>query len=178
MKRRIETTTSRTAEMTCMSRAFSALETNCYYKSDDRIAPLLLPDFFQVMARIPFARRTFIGKVAPKGIYEYVIARTRYIDAAFEQTLADQVDQVLIFGAGFDTRALRFQDRAQRTHIFELDAPVTQQAKIRQYHKRGLTVPANCTFIAIDFDKETLRKNSLRQVFAKDKRIYSSLKVF
>jgi len=93
---------------------------------------------------------------APKGIYEYVIARTKYIDAAFKQALEEKFDQILIFGAGFDTRALRFQDKLGSTRVFELDALVTQQAKINQYKKRNLTVPQNLTFIAIDFDQESL----------------------
>lgn len=156
MKRRIETTTSRTAEMTCLSRACSALETDSHYKSDDYIAPLLLPSYIKPLLHISLARKLFSRIVAPKGIYEYVIARTKYIDAIFKQALADQFDQILIFGAGFDTRALRFQAKIQNTQIFELDVPITQQAKIRQYHKRQLVVPPNLTFISIDFDREPL----------------------
>ena len=38
----------------------------------------------------------------PIGVYEYVIARTRYIDAAFEKALAERYHQILLFGAGFD----------------------------------------------------------------------------
>ena len=156
MKRRIESTTSRTAEMTCLSRACSAMETNRYYKSDDHIAPLLLPSALKPLLRVSLARRLFTKIAAPKGIYEYVIARTKYIDALFRQALAEQFDQVLIFGAGFDTRAIRFQDTLGNTKVFELDVPVTQQAKIGQYQKQHLAVPPNLKFIAIDFDKESL----------------------
>jgi methyltransferase (TIGR00027 family) len=142
--------------MTCLSRACSALETDSHYKSDDYIAPLLLPSYIKPLLHISLARKLFSRIVAPKGIYEYVIARTKYIDAIFKQALADQFDQILIFGAGFDTRALRFQAKIQNTQIFELDVPITQQAKIRQYHKRQLIVPPNLTFISIDFDREPL----------------------
>ena len=89
-------------------------------------------------------------------MYEYVIARTKYIDEVFKDALAYRFEQILIFGAGFDTRALRFQDVAGTTKIFELDAPITQDAKIRQYQKRGLSIPPNVVFIPIDFDKESL----------------------
>ena len=142
--------------MTCLSRACSALETDSHYKSDDYIAPLLLPSYIRPLLHISLARKLFSRIVAPKGIYEYVIARTKYIDAIFKQALADQFDQILIFGAGFDTRALRFQAKIQNTQIFELDVPITQQAKIRQYHKRQLVIPPNLTFISIDFDREPL----------------------
>lgn len=45
MQRRVEHKTSRTAEMTCMSRASSYFEKNPLYKSNDYIAPILLPKF-------------------------------------------------------------------------------------------------------------------------------------
>lgn len=156
MKRRIESTTSRTAQMTCLSRACSALETNRYYRSDDHIALLLLPRALKPLLHLSIARRLFAKVAAPKGIYEYVIARTKYIDTVFRHALEEQLDQVLIFGAGFDTRAIRFQEKMDNTKVFELDVPVTQQAKISQYQKRHVAVPPNLKFIAIDFDKESL----------------------
>lgn len=80
---------------------------------------------------IPLFRTFYCRILAPAGIYEYVIARTKYIDAVFKRALSEQFDQILLFGAGFDTRALRFQAAAQHTRIFELDASPTQQAKIQ-----------------------------------------------
>lgn len=170
MKRRIESTTSRTAEMTCLSRACSALETNPFYKSDDHIAPLLLPTGLKPFLYISLVRRLFTKMAAPKGIYEYVIARTKYIDAVFKQALAEQFDQILIFGAGFDTRALRFIDVMGNTKVFELDIPVTQQAKIGQYQNRNLAIPSNLTFIAIDFDRESLSMKLDEAGFSKHQR--------
>ena len=154
--KRIETKTSRTAEMTCISRAASSLEADSHYHSEDYLAIKLLPGFFKALIQIPLFRKLFMHFLAPTGLYEYVIARTKYIDVVFKRALTDGFDQILLFGAGFDTRALRFQAEAQRTHIYELDVPLTQQAKIQQYQKRGLVNPANLVFIAIDFDKELL----------------------
>jgi methyltransferase (TIGR00027 family) len=170
MKRRIETTTSRTAEMTCMSRACSTQESDTHYRSDDSIAPVLLPGPFRLLLRVSPARKFFSRVAAPQGIYEYVIARTKYIDAAFKQALAEGFEQILIFGAGFDTRAIRFQDRMGDTRVFELDVPLTQQAKISQYQKRGVAVPANLRFIPINFDKETLPEKLDQAGFLKQRR--------
>lgn len=156
IERRIENTTSRTAELTCTSRAASYLETGSQYHSDDYLAVRLLPGFFRILVHIPLFRMLYRRVFAPPGIYEYVIARTKYIDAVFKRALAEPFDQILLFGAGFDTRALRFRSAAQQTRIFELDAPRTQQAKLQQYQKRGLDIPSNVVFIAIDFDKESL----------------------
>lgn len=154
--KRIHTTTSRTAEMNCLYRAPSSLEADAHYHSDDDLAQRLLPDLFRAFLHVSLFRVFLIHALPPPGVYEYVIARTKYIDAVFRQALAEQFEQVLLFGAGFDTRALRFQSQAQHARFFELDAPLTQQAKIRQYHHRGLVVPSNLVFIPIDFDKESL----------------------
>ena len=170
-KKRIETATSRTAKWTCVTRAASSLESDDHYRSDDGIAILIVPAVLGFMLRISLIRRFFTRGMAPKGIYEYTIARTKYIDAIFRQALAEGVDQVLIFGAGFDTRALRFQPQAGDTGIFELDVPITQKAKLDRCARRGIDIPTNMVFISIDFDKEPLseklagagfRKGSLR----------------
>ena len=114
--KRIETTTSRTAEMTCISRAASFLESDPRYHSDDHLAPKLLPGFFNALIHIALFRKFFVSILAPAGIYEYVIARTKYIDNANRQALAERFEQILLFGAGFDTRALRFKHEAKHTH--------------------------------------------------------------
>jgi methyltransferase (TIGR00027 family) len=155
-RKRIESTTSRTAEMTCLSRAVSSQETNSRLRSDDHLAVTLLPALFRALVHIPLFRWFHRHVFAPAGIYEYVVARTKYIDGVFKRAMLERFDQVLLLGAGFDTRALRFQAEAQHARIFELDAYPTQQAKIRQYRKRGLSFPSNLTFIEVDFDKDSL----------------------
>jgi methyltransferase (TIGR00027 family) len=169
-EKRIEVKTSRTAEMTCMCRAISSLEKSAFYKSEDCLAIQLLPYFVMRLIRIPFAGKFMLGIFAPRGIYEYVIARTRYIDAVFRQSLSERVSQILIFGAGFDTRALRFQKQARHTRIFELDAPATQKAKINQYRKRQLDIPSNLVFVAIDIDRELLAARLEAAGFQKNRR--------
>lgn len=82
-KKRIETKISRTAEWMCLCRAISSLEKDPCYRSDDRIAPSLLPDFLRLLIHIPFVGRLFLRIFAAKGIYESVIARTKYMDAVF-----------------------------------------------------------------------------------------------
>ena len=155
-RRRIEIATSRTAEWTCVSRAASTLESDGHYRSDDHIALQLVPAFLKLLLHIPLIRRSYSQIVAPKGIYEYTIARTKYIDAVFKEVLAEGFDQILILGAGFDTRALRFQTEAGDARVFELDVPITQRAKLGQYERRGLSIPANVEFISVDFDREAL----------------------
>jgi methyltransferase (TIGR00027 family) len=169
-ERRIETKTSRTAQWTCVSRATSSLEANDHYRVEDRTALLLVPTFLRLLLHIPPIRRLLTRVLAPKGIYEYTIARTKYIDAIFKEALAEGIDQVLIFGAGFDTRALRFQTEAGDAKLFELDVPITQEAKLSQYAKAGLSIPPNTHFIAIDFEREPLSDKLRAAGFRRDAR--------
>jgi len=157
-KRRIESTQSRTADMTCGCRAASWMEKRPAFKSGDWVAPLLLPRKMQLMFAIPPVRRLLTRIIGPEGIYEWVIARTRYIDGIFERALLVGVTQVLIIGAGFDSRAVRFKADERGVRVFELDAAPTQQAKIQQYRARGIAVPTNVTLVAINFDKETIEE--------------------
>lgn len=168
--KRIEKTTSRTAAMTCMSRAASYLESSRNYHSNDHIAVEILPRFIKVLIHISLFRNLLVRFLAPLGVYEYVIARTKYIDAVFEKALIDKFDQILLFGAGYDTRALRFQGKAQHTKIFELDESHTQQAKIKQLRKCDLSIPSNLVFIPIDFEKESLSQKLDVAGFQKGKR--------
>lgn len=153
---RIETKTSRTAEFTCMSRAASYMETRECYKGDDNIAYILVPGFIKLFLRFPRICHLYHRFLAPKGIYEYVIARTRYIDSIFMEALEKGFDQIVIFGAGFDSRALRFDHLNRSTRIFELDAPITQEEKLKAFKKKNIMIPENLVFVTINFIKERL----------------------
>ena len=152
-----------------MSRAVSSLEKEASYKSDDHIALLLLPTLFRLLLRIPFFRWIFTKRLPAKGIYEYIIARTKYIDGVFREAIACGFGQILIFGAGFDTRALRL-GRGADTLVFELDAPMTQNAKIAQYTRRGLMVPPSLVFVPVDFERDSLSTRLEESGFDRNKR--------
>jgi len=170
MKRRVETTTSRTAEMTCLCRAASFLESNPYYKSDDWVAQKLLPRKIQLAFKLAAARRFLVKAFAPEGVYEWAIARTKYIDALLAKASSEGFSQAVLFGAGFDTRGIRFQSGITRMRVLELDAPTTQRAKIEQYQKRGIAVPANLEFVTINFERELVENKLQETGFSKGAR--------
>lgn len=153
-QRRIDSKSSRTAAFTCMYRAASYLEKNAFYKSDDYIAPRLLPFLIKLIIR--YRLISFHWSFFPKGIYEYVIARTKYIDRICREVIENGIDQILIFGAGFDSRAIRFENINRKTTIFELDSFYTQDAKLRQFKNKGISLPDRTVYIPIDFNVELL----------------------
>jgi methyltransferase (TIGR00027 family) len=168
--KRIEHKTSRTAEMTCVTRAASYYEKKDCYKSDDFIAPKLVPGIVSQMIKMNIIRRIFTKKMSPKGIYEYTIVRTKYFDAIFQKAIQNEFDQILILGAGFDSRGIRFLPENSVLKVFELDVPITQNAKIAQFKKRQIKIHPNITFIPIDFNKETLKDKLTDYGFKKNKK--------
>ena len=153
-KRRIDEKTSRTAEMTCSSRAASYYEEDPCYRSGDHVATLLVPWFMKYISKSGFLRKMFMARFAPKGVYEYVIARTKYIDHVFSDAVGQGFEQVLIFGAGFDTRSIRLLQNDSDVRVFEVDAEVTQTNKLRRFEEVGISIPGNTTYIAIDFNRD------------------------
>jgi methyltransferase (TIGR00027 family) len=169
-EKRIESKTSRTAEVTCLVRAASFYEKKPEYQSNDYIAPKLLPKFFLPFIKINVLKKFFINQFIPPGMYEYIIARTKYIDSIFKQAILNECEQILIFGAGFDTRGIRLANADNKTKIFELDAPITQEAKINQFKKRGIQINPNLTYISMDFNKQSLEEKLKESGFNKNKK--------
>jgi methyltransferase (TIGR00027 family) len=118
--------------------------------------------------KIPLLRSRLIG-VYPAGLYEYVIARTRFIDGEFKKALEEGVEQVLIFGAGFDSRGVRFQGLSKHARVFELDVPVTQAVKIGRFKEKGIGIPDNLVFVPIDFETQSIRERLMESGFAQGK---------
>jgi methyltransferase (TIGR00027 family) len=82
------------------------------------------------------------------------VARTRLIDDWATAAVRDGAHQVVILGAGFDSRAWRLPALAG-VPVFEVDHPATSLAKQRRLIAAGLD-PARIVQVAIDFDREPL----------------------
>jgi methyltransferase (TIGR00027 family) len=167
---RIETKASRTANFACLLRAASFVDRRQCYSGPDGIAYVLVPAFFRLLLKSRWLFSLFSRPFFPSGMYEYVIARTRYFDAVFIEALEHGFDQVVIFGAGFDSRALRFANLNRGTRVFELDASTTQQEKLKAFQLKKLVVPENVIFVPIDFNKESAKDKMAQAGFVAGKK--------
>jgi methyltransferase (TIGR00027 family) len=113
---------------------------------------------------IKLAAFPFIGRFIPKiiqrrgpGALSSGIARTKYIDDLLHQTIRNGVKQVMILGAGFDTRALRlgFLDSVP---VIEIDHPDTAKFKIEKLKEALGQLPQNVSYFQTDFNKESLEE--------------------
>jgi len=144
---------SRTAEQNALFRTLEARRPRSARIADDPLAVHFLGPEFRVLAeaaRVPPVRRlleTVIDHRWPCA-RPGVVARTRLIDQLVLRALGE-VQQVLILGAGFDTRAGRLPGM-DRVPVFELDHPATQAAKRRALGQAGWA-PAHVTFVPVVF---------------------------
>ncbi len=92
---------------------------------------------------------------ATPGIYGAQVCRTRYIDDTVQNALSQGIGQVVILGAGLDTRAYRLAG-IERAHVFEVDLPSVQESKKKKLLKCYARLPENVTFIPIDFATQSL----------------------
>ncbi len=78
-------------------------------------------------------------------------ARTRFFDGAVEGAMAEGTPQIVIVGAGYDDRALRF--RTPGVRFFEVDHPATQDDTARRL--RALPgAPAGPALVAADLGED------------------------
>ncbi|WP_440948580.1 class I SAM-dependent methyltransferase [Methanosarcina sp. T3] len=90
-----------------------------------------------------------------RGVIEFITARERYIDDFLKACLSEGLDQVVILGAGFDTRAYRIEG-IEKTRVFEVDHPATQEVKLKRLRKVIDPLPDHVTFVPMDFNTQTL----------------------
>jgi methyltransferase (TIGR00027 family) len=83
---------------------------------------------------------------------DLVKIRTKYLDDMLEKQLRSNVRQIVILGAGLDTRAVRKHSAA--VSYFEIDDPVTLRLKQASYERHGFDI--NVTFIPGDYVRDGL----------------------
>jgi methyltransferase (TIGR00027 family) len=83
-------------------------------------------------------------------IARLLIPRTHFIDARLEAAVAGGIAQLVILGAGFDTRAYRFSEMLKDVRVFEVDHPDTQHLKIRRIREAIGDRPSNISYVGVD----------------------------
>jgi methyltransferase (TIGR00027 family) len=155
-ERKIEREGSSTAGYTCFSRACATRERDERFRGPDYLAEIFMPPIPNILLNVPFLRKLCMRKLFPTGIHEYVLARTRVFDQAFVDALERGLPQIVLLGAGMDTRALRFEDKNGRAAIFELDIEATQRYKREVLERKKITLPESLVFAPIDFNRHRI----------------------
>ena len=123
----MRTSPSRTAEWMCLARALEQRRPVEQRIVDDPLAANFLGPFSR-SARV-WGRSWLASNLFPATLLHYVLVRQRFTDDHLAGALATGVRQLVVVGAGYDTRAWRFADRLDVA--FEVDHPATAGRKER-----------------------------------------------
>lgn len=120
----------------------------CY----DPLARDFLPKGFTVIGQhdIPEEDALNLFKGIVPGFHEFFIARTRYIDDYLHDRIDKGLEQLVILGAGYDSRAYRFDELKNGIKIFEVDHPATQAVKKEKLFELFKKLPEHVTFVPAD----------------------------
>ncbi len=155
----VEKEPSRTALAAALYRAWANKEHHSNVRlGNDDLAHLFLPFLYKVFVRFGFLRHLLKRKdekLTP-GVYEFMLARTAFFDSIFANALGKKIPQIVLLGAGYDTRSIRFMQLNQATQIIELDIAPTQNQKKLWLEKAGIEVPECLSFASIDFNKDAM----------------------
>jgi methyltransferase (TIGR00027 family) len=147
------TRSSTTAEQMALSRAIETRKPAAERICCDPLAERFLgPKYRMLLWGRPF-RDVVEGLIERRfaGHHYYVIARTRYFDDLVQEHLARGAEQLVILGAGYDSRPYRFADRLGGVQVFEVDHPATSAAKQAKVSAIIGDIPANVAYVAVDF---------------------------
>ena len=131
-----------------------------YLANSFLLAPLTFLSVF--LRRIALLRKLFIkivNKIDP-GILEYLSCRNGFMDEALELAITKGFKQIVVLGAGYDSRAIRFS--REHVRFFEVDHPNTQSKKNKKLYREHKN---NTQFVSVDFAKEDLEEKLLSSGF-------------
>lgn len=84
----------------------------------------------------------------------FMAARSRYAEENLSAAHAAGARQYVVLGAGLDTFAYR--NPWPDLQVFEVDHPATQEWKQELLRHAEIPVPANMTFVPVDFERQDL----------------------
>ena len=116
----------------------------------DYLAERALRTHQRVLNRVPWLARRFLERGLP-GAFGYFNARTRYFDAVLSEEAGTGLEQLVILGAGFDSRPLRFAEALRSVRVFEVDLPEVLSIRAERFGS-----PTAAQVVPIDFEHEDL----------------------
>jgi len=155
---------------TAFMRALAANDPREEMRGKDYLAEIFLEERQKKPLKDPAIRAWVMkNKIAP-GAYEFMIARTVFFDRIVEQALKENMEQVVLLGAGYDSRPYRFGGFNQDTKIFELDAKPTQQRKKECLQQAEISISEQISFVPINFETDDLRDALMGAGFSREKK--------
>lgn len=148
-----------TAEAVCALRAMGALERDPAVSCPDWMAAGFLGGFNVTTLAKYRATRALMVRVAKRripGAYTYEIGRTKFIDEVVLDAVAAGLDELVLLGAGLDSRPYRMASRLKGVRVMEVDHPASQASKRERIRRMVGHEPDHVTYVPIDFNRDDL----------------------
>lgn len=148
-----------TAEGAAALRAAGALEPDPAVRCPDDLAAGFLGGLnITTLAKHRLTRSLLLRRVNAvlPGAYPYEIARCKFID---EVTLSEAdagLDELVLLGAGLDSRPYRLANRLRGLRVFEVDHPASQATKRSRLRRLSVEQSSNVSFVPLDFTRDDL----------------------
>ncbi len=104
------------------------------------------------------------------GVCGSVLARTRFIDDYLKGRLGEGLEQLVILGAGYDSRACQLESLGANVRVFELDHPATQAMKRKRLEELPDVSSRRVVFIPIHFEKDKFGRKLSENDFDKPRK--------
>lgn len=140
-------------------RAAGALERDPAVRNPDRMAAGFLGGLnVSSLAKRRLTRGLILAGVdrLTPGAYTYEIVRTKFIDEVVLNETAAGLDELILLGAGLDSRPYRLAERLSDVRVFEVDHPASQATKRARLRRLLGSEPSHVTFVEIDFNRDDL----------------------
>ena len=96
------------------------------------------------------------------GVNGALVARVKYIDECLADAVNSGFQQLVIIGAGYDTRAFRVPGVKENIMVFEVDHPLTQAVKTDTVKEIFGELPRHVTFLPLEFGKDSLEEKLIQ----------------
>jgi methyltransferase (TIGR00027 family) len=169
---------SKTAVYVAAARAVGSKDPDPQLRNPDYLAikflgpreRAVLPDLPMDALDLDFDRAMKqLGAQLPVAVLAY---RTKVFDAALLDALQNGATQVVVLGAGFDSRAYRFQSQLGNVRFMEVDYGPTQAYKKQRLGEILEAIPPNVAFVPMDFTKDNLRDQLRRAGYSEQQNTF------
>ena len=164
-KRSVENKPSESALIVTFCRALSANDEREEIKGPDFLAEYFLSEEGKKSLKDRASRKWTIQQMITSPKFGFIVSRTAFFDFIFKKNLYENIPQIVLFGAGYDTRTYRFHDALGKTKVFEVDIQSTQQRKIDILKNNEIDVPEQLTFVSTNFETDNLGEVLLKSGF-------------
>ncbi len=177
----LKNSASLSAGLVAGARALESLAPKKRRIIDDPYAAYFVTGRFEPLSK--YAKTSLAGPLAYRLITFYtntvlkrkngaiaVALRHRFIDDKLSVFLNEGYQQVVLLGAGFDSRAIRFARNNVR--FIEIDHPATQEEKLKRLEKFSDLPDRDVTYLATDFHENWLERIMEREAIKPEPSIF------